>query len=331
MAEAKKEGKVVLYGEIGPALKAKLIDGFEKKYGIEIEFVVGRPPEVAQRYLQERTANLHLADVFITGQTTTSTVLKPRGVLAPVRPHLVMPEVLDMKAWPEGRLPFLDADELVVPLISAFRSGVAVNTDLVKKGQLASYRDLLNSMWKEKITLSDPSMPGAGGTLVAFLMLKGMGVQEGEKYLQQLATLNPFITRDTRLHMESVARGKYSIGMGPTPQVLADLAGAGAPVAWAPMQEGGIVIPGGSAAALPDKPSHPRAAALMLNYLLSRDGQLAFSESRGEPARRLDVPTAHVLPGTMPQPGEKAFWLDEDFVLKEPTFYPLSREIFGIK
>ena len=80
IANAKKEGKVVVYGNIGPLLKKNLTDGFKGKFGIEMECVVGRPPEVATRYLQERTANIRIADFFIAGQTTTTTLLKPKGV-----------------------------------------------------------------------------------------------------------------------------------------------------------------------------------------------------------------------------------------------------------
>src|SRR3990172_7180257 len=101
-ASAKKEGKVVVYGNVGPLLKKNLTDGFKGRFGIEMEFVVGRPPEVATRYLQERTANVRMNDFFIAGQTTTATLLKPKGVLSPLRPQLILPEVLDSKAWPQG-------------------------------------------------------------------------------------------------------------------------------------------------------------------------------------------------------------------------------------
>ncbi|MBI4333407.1 MAG: extracellular solute-binding protein [Chloroflexi bacterium] len=331
IAGARKEGKVVMYGEIGALLKDRLIQDFQNKYGVQIEFLTGRPPEVAQKYLQERAANLHLPDVFITGQTTTLTLLKPRGVLARVTPNLVLPEVLDTKAWPDGKLPFLDKDEMGVPLISAYRSYFVVNTELVKEGQFTEYKDLLEPRFKGKLTLIDPTTPGAGGTWVAYIMVKLMGREPGEKFMRQLETQELAITRDTRLHVETVARGKYAIAIGPLPQVVADLAAAGSPIAWAKTKEPGMVLTGSFAAAIPDQPPHPNAMALMLNHLLSKQGQLALSEAAGEPARRLDVPSTFALPGTIPPAGVNVVWLDEDFILKEPTFYPLSREILKIR
>lgn len=331
VANARKEGKVVVYGNIGPLLKKNLYEGFKGRFGIEVEFIVGRPPEVATRYLQERTANLRMADFFIAGQTTTTTLLKPKGVLRQLRPQLVLPEVLDPKAWPLGKLPFLDKEELSLALISYYQTSVVVNTDLVKEREVRTYQDFLNPKWKGKIILYDPTMPGAGGTWVAFTMLKAMGREAGEKLMRQLVKQDPVITRDARLHAEGVARGKYAIGIGADNQAVADFIGVGTPIAWARMQEGGIVVGGTFVAALPDNPAHPNAAVLLLNWILSKEGQQLVSQAAGEPARRVDVPRSGLLPGVVPQPGDRVEWVDEEFILTEPTFYPLSKEIFSGK
>jgi ABC-type Fe3+ transport system substrate-binding protein len=70
---------------------------------------------------------------------------------------------------------------------------------------------------------------------------------------------------------------------------------------------------------------------LLINYLLSKEGQLICSEAAGMPAMRTDITTKHALPGTVAQPGDKVMRVDEDFILTEPTLYPLAREIFAIK
>ncbi len=330
VAAAKKEGKLVMYGEIGQILKDRLGQDFQAKYGIQIEYVTGRPPEVAQKYLQEKAAGHNLPDIFITGQTTTITLLKSREVLAPIQPHLILPEVLDMKAWPQGKLPFLDADGTTSALVSAYRSYFLVNTELVKDPQI-SYQDLLDPKWKGKITMIDPTTPGAGGTWVAYIMLRLMGREQGEKYLRQLETQELAITRDTRLHVETTARGKYALAIGPLPQVVADLSKAGAPIAWARTKEAGMVITGSFAMAVPRTPAHPNAATMMLNHLLSKQGQLALSEAASEPPRRLDVSDKFALPGTKAPEGVEVLWLDEDFIVNEPKFYPVSREILKIR
>ncbi len=92
-----------------------------------------------------------------------------------------------------------------------------------------------------------------------------------------------------------------------------------------------MVIPGAYVVALPDKPAHPDAAALMMNFLLSKEGQQVASDSMGLPAIRRDLPVSRTLEEGMPKAGDKVYWLDEEVVLTEPTFYPLAREIFRIQ
>ncbi|MBI4332585.1 MAG: extracellular solute-binding protein [Chloroflexi bacterium] len=330
-AAKKQDGKVILYGEVGPIFKTKVTQAFKEKYGIEVDSVAGKPPEVAQKFLTERGANLALADVLITGQTTTLTVLKPKGVLASPKPLLILPEILDAKVWPNGALPFLDKDERALALIGGYMRFIAVNTEMVKDGEISTYQDLLNPRWKGKITLYDPTIPGNGGTWLAFTMLKALGKDGGEKFLRQLATQDLAVTRDSRFHGETVARGKYAIGIGAAIQIVQDLAQAGAPLTWVKMKEGGLVLPGAFVAALPDRPAHPSATALMLNFLLTREGQQIASEAAGLPAMRQDLPASPALQEAMPKSGDKVYWLDEDFILTEPTFYPLAREILGMK
>ncbi len=161
--------------------------------------------------------------------------------------------------------------------------------------------------------------------------MQAFGRAAGEKYLRQLAAQDPMITRDPRMQSETVARGKYAIGIGDSPQVVQDLAQAGAPIAWARMKEGGLMIPAAFATSLLDKPAHPAAAALMLNFLLSKEGQQIASEAMGLPPMRHDLPLTRSLEESAPKLGDKVYWLDEDLILTELTYYPLVREIFKLK
>ncbi len=328
--EGKKEGKVVLYGEVGPIFKSKVSDAVKKKFGIEVEAVVGKAPEVANKYLTERAANLNIADILITGQTTTLALLKPKKVLISPKPNLLLPEVVDSRVWPQGVLPFLDKDQLVLRLVAGFMTYVTINKELVREGDVTSYADLLNPKWKGKINMLDPSFPGNGGAWVNFLMT-AMGREGGEKYLRQLAAQKPMVTRDARMQGETVARGKYAIGTGSTIQVIQDLITAGTPIAWARMKEGGSMLSGAFVAALPDRPAHPAAAAVLLNFLLSREGQQIASEAIGLPPVRRDIPISPALEDSVPKPGDKVYWMDEELLLREKTFYPLTKEIFGIQ
>jgi ABC-type glycerol-3-phosphate transport system substrate-binding protein len=89
---AKKEGQLVLYSGTG---YPKIFAEFQKKYP-EIKVVTGspsRPPELAQRLVTEGGRNL--VDLFIDGSSTIYYVLYKGKVLDPIKPALILPEVLD--------------------------------------------------------------------------------------------------------------------------------------------------------------------------------------------------------------------------------------------
>lgn len=329
VTEAQKEGKVMLYGEVYPELRTLLIQALKDKFGIELDVVSGKAPEVAQKFLSESQVNVHLADVLMTGQTTTVVVIKPRGVIVPIPPMLVLPEVTDPKAWREGKVPYLDKDAMAVPLVASYRSFLVLNNEMVAEREIQSYQDLLSPQWKGKVIFFDPTITGSGGTWVAFMLTKVMGMEEGTKFLRQFAQQEPVLTRDARFQVESVAKKKYPLGLGASSQVVSDFLRVQAPVEWAKVKEGGIVIPGGAVIAMPQKPPHPNAAAVLFNWLLTKEGQTVFSKGFGHPASRLDVSTEGIDPSVIPREGVKLYWLDEEFIFQESKLIALSREIFG--
>src|SRR5262245_41629795 len=56
VAEAKKEGKVVVYNGTNFKVVRKLGDLFQKQYGIEVEVLEGRASEIRERIRTEQTA-----------------------------------------------------------------------------------------------------------------------------------------------------------------------------------------------------------------------------------------------------------------------------------
>ncbi len=330
VAAAKKEGRVRIYAEAGPELVAAITNGFKDKFGIQVEFVVGKAPNLAEKFLSERVAKLDLADAFFFGGGTLLSTIKPKNVLMDPKPLIFLPEALDAKAWPSGAVPFLDKDKMLVPLTGAYRTFVIINTDLVKKGDVISYRDLADPKWKGKMVMFDPTISGSSSTWVAFILAKIYGMDEGQKYLKQVAAQELAMLKDPLLQVDWVARGKYAMGIGADVQSGSQFFKAGAPIAWANFSEGGLVHPSASVVALPDKPENPNAATLLINWLLTKDGQTAFSQGYGNPAARLGVTTQGLDPFVIPPVGGKLYWNDEDLVrLQTTTAIEVSKTIFG--
>ena len=107
-AGAKKEGKVAVIGPPGADRRDALTIGFEKKYGIAVDYHADSGAGILPRLSAERKAERYLWDVVITGTTAGLETLIPARVLDPLEANLILPEVKDLKLWRNGALEFLD-------------------------------------------------------------------------------------------------------------------------------------------------------------------------------------------------------------------------------
>lgn len=332
VAEAKKEGVISVWSAgPGPATRIAVSNGFKEKYGIEAQFTTfQRGEELATRLQRERAAGLDTADVLFTGTTTVLIVLKPAGVLGSTEPFLLLPEVKDPKLWTGGRFPFVDSEKLAIQMIAAIQRYIAFNTDLVKKGEITSYKDLLNPRYKGKMTMNDPTLGGPTLSMMTFLAREVWSLDEAKDFLRKLVKdQEVVIQRDVRLHLESVARGKYAIGIGPWPDVFTELIRAGAPLDAAITREGITVSAAAGGLGLPAMQAHPNATRLFVNWLLSKEGQTVLSKGYGWPSMRTDVPTDHIHPLFLPGPDEKQFPDDEAKVLFGGQMRAINAEVIA--
>lgn len=81
-----------------------------------------------------------------------------------------------------------------------------------------------------------------------------------------------------------------------------------------------------------DKPAHPNAAKLFVNWLLSKEGVTIWTKAGDVQSARLDVATDFLSPEKVRQPAVKYYYLEkEEFLTKESDLYRQAREIFGIR
>lgn len=327
IAGAKTEGKVVAYSTAGAPVRAALSEEFKKKFGLELEFVTGRSAELVQKIFTEQRAGIYLGDIYIGGGTDHIISLKPGGALDPLKPALFHPEVINEKAWWNGTLPFIDKDRKYSLAFSLFPvMPVVINSDLIKTGELKSYKELLGPKWKGKVVLCDPTTPGGGLRWVGVIGDKLIGYD----YLRDIAKQDLMITRDERQGVEWVARGKYSIVIGPKTDPVAEFIKAGAPIKWLPMEEGTWLVGGPGIVASINKAAHPNATKLFVNWLLTKEVQTIYSRVNLAQSARLDVPTDHLEAIRLRDEKTKYFNSeDEEFLQRENEFMTLAKEIFG--
>ncbi len=311
---AKKEGTVSAYAAgWGPPTRTALTEAFKAKYGITLEFTAfGRGAEMVTRVEKEKAAGLNLVDFFPTGTGTLMTIMKPKNLLGSIEPLLVLPEATDPKAW-GGKLPFVDKAKMAFHMTASLQRYIMYNTNMIKKGELTSFSDLLKPQYKGKITMNDPSMTGPGNSMMAFLALDAWNLQEAKDFLIRLIKQqNAEIQRDSRVHVESVARGKFAIGLGPWPDVMNEFMKAGAPLDLVVLKEGTTVSAAAGAFGIPTAMVHPNATKLFINWLLTKEGQTILARNYGNPSMRQDVPTEGINPLFLPRPGERLIMETED-------------------
>ncbi len=329
LAEARKEGELVVM--IGPGVpvsyRQEIAKELQAKYGFTTNFVVGQGSQLAQRVIQEARAGLDSTDLYISGATTMSVNLKPAGLLQPIEPLLILPDVISPKTWFEGKLPLSDKDRMIMTFSAYVQSGLSYNAQYITRDELQSYKDLLHPKLKGKIVVSDPTIPGAANQWVSTIGLRVMGID----WLRQFAKHDLTITRDLQLLVQSVARGKYYVAIG-AGGLWGDAQQAGVQVFEHSPKEGGFLTGGWGNVVVFKKTPHPNATRVFLNWFLTREGQTLFAKAVKQQSARLDVPTDFLNPWEMRQPGVNVFDArSEDFNLESLKDSGIKKELFGSK
>lgn len=272
---AKSEGQVTVYGS--DTFELFLRREFQKRYpDIRVQYVGGRGPVIGPKILTERRAEKYLADLVLTGPGTPYRVLYQAKVLEPIGPQLILPEVLDRSQWFQGKHHYVDAEEKYVFIYEAtVQSGdIAYNTKLVAPRDLRSYSDLLHPKWKGKIVAMDPKVSGTVSRGVRFFFFQP---QLGPTFLKRLfGEMELTLSRDFTQMVNWLAVGKFSLAIFSSG--VEDATKQGLPVKeFSPghFAEGAAISPFNGTVSLTSRAPHPNAAKVALNWLLSRDGQIA--------------------------------------------------------
>jgi ABC-type Fe3+ transport system substrate-binding protein len=265
VAAAKQEKQVVWYTvQTIPQLVRPLVDAFEKKYGVTVNYVRANSSDVALRIEQEAKGGQHLADVF--DGTGTMPPLK--------RDNLVMAWVPDFThAWPKD---VADPDSYWVAT-NYFVNNVAINTDLVPAAQEPhQWSDLLDPKWRGKMAWGSSQSSSAGPGFIG-LMLKDYGEEKGMDFIKAMAKQDiAGIPVAARQILDQVIAGEYAVGLMTFNHhsVISDKLGA--PVKWLPFSPSLVTV--NTVSILKDAP-HPNAAKLFVDFMMSDEGQIIFRDN----------------------------------------------------
>jgi iron(III) transport system substrate-binding protein len=283
IAGAKQEGELTYYSAmiVNQALRP-LTAAFQKKYPfIKIAFWRADSEEIETKLSAEMRANNLIGDVI------EGTGIGELAVRAGLAQPILSPQLAGI---PEK---MRDPDHLWVPTRMSYFS-IAYNTRLVPAGtEPKTYDDLLDEKWKGRMAW--PLLSAIGAPLFVTNLRLAWGEDKAMAYLRKLRTQNivNFGAGNPRTLVDRVIAGEYPIAL----QIFAHhpliSAAKGAPVMSQLLppvasSAGTFVIPKGS--------RHPHAAALLMDFLLSQEGQQILAAAEYLPVRPDVDPLPQIAP-----------------------------------
>jgi iron(III) transport system substrate-binding protein len=288
LAAAKKEGQVTIYiSGYGEVLDAGV---FQREYpDVKVVAVTGQGVQIGQRLFAERRAGKYLADVSSTGANPTYQQFHTAGILAPIKPALILPEVLDESKWWGGKHWYIDPQaQHVFAYVGNVTGTGAYNPSQVNPAEFKSYWDFLNPKWRGKIATRDIRIPGPGADNMRFFYHHP---DLGPTFIFRLfSEMDLALTRDFRQGIDWVAQGKFPLALFFSGSDVRKAQSQGLAVDTLDndqFKEGAPLGVGfGTMGILKDAP-HPNAAKVFVNWYLSRKGQAAL---QNEIAKSADGP-----------------------------------------
>mgnify|MGYP005995042747 CR=1 FL=1 len=294
IAAAEAEGKVVWYTTmiVDQAVRP-IAAAFEAKYpGIKVEFSRAGSGDTALKIVNEGQAGRMMGDVF-DGTATFASVM-PAGAVEPYVPESAagIPDTFKSSdgSWHALNFYFLTT---------------VYNTDLVAPEDVPkTYEELLDPKWKGQMVWSvvpEPvAAPGFAGNV-----LMTMGEEEGTAYLDKLAAQDiTSMSSSQRTVLDRVIVGDFPIGLMCFNHHVAISQDKGAPVDWIRMEP---LVASASLLGLIKGGPNPNAGKLLIDYILSEEGQTVLAGTGYLPTRPGVASKVPDLVPTGPTPFETTF------------------------
>ncbi len=313
IAAAKAEKQVVWYTTQAVAdLVEPLVKGFETRYGIKVAYSRINATELVLKVTNEAKANRQESDVV--DGTFSVASLKRTGLILKYLPD-------SAKAYPKD---MIDPEGYWVAT-NVYVATPAVNNDLVPKGQEPkTLADLLDPKWKNKIVWSIVPGSATGAGFIA-AVLKQEGEEKTRAFLRELSKQNiAGVTFPARTVLEQVISGEYAMIIQNFNSQAVVAAAKGAPVRWIPLSPASVVLT--VAAVVKDSP-HPNAGKLLLDFLVSTEGQAIFRDTDYVPAHpQVAAKDASVRPDGANMKAE--YFTPEETDAQMPKWTALFNEFF---
>jgi iron(III) transport system substrate-binding protein len=251
---AKQEGTVVVYTNPAQLTDPAAVKAFEDKYGITVKLVRDSSGAIIARVDQERATGTVGADVAFHTEVGWWRLRATAG-------DLVAPTGPAVKDWPKTS-GATSSQPFIVPTTQVYELGV--NTNLVKTGDITTWKDVLKPQFKGKVGIQDYLSTGVGG------QYEWLDTEIGPNGLQALRAQNPKNYASPNTRVQALASGEIAADIFGLRYAYAPLIQAGAPITLIdPPDTYGLPLGMG----ILKVAQHPNAAQLFEDFFMTQQGQ----------------------------------------------------------
>jgi iron(III) transport system substrate-binding protein len=243
------------------------LNEFQKKYPfIQPELFRLGPESLHAKVLTEAKAGRHIFDVKSTNVVQLGLLMRDRYVA----PYLA----LEREGIPAG----LKDKEGYWTAMNLRPWVLAYNTKMVSaKEAPRDWWDLMEPKWKRAIGMEEDETEWYAA------LSEYWGKEKAQKFMRGLAGQNPWIRSGHNLVTQLNGAGEFPLSISLANRVE-EMKGQGAPIDWVDTTD--PVILGASVIALSFHASHPNAGRLLIEYVLSREGQTILRKFDRIPAHK---------------------------------------------
>jgi iron(III) transport system substrate-binding protein len=268
--EARKEGELVWYGVMATDRAGEVIRAFEKTYPfVKIRFQPGNAGRQLEQLMIEHRTKKYQADVINTRRSYVGVMAKA-GAVSRYRTPL-------RAALRDG---FIDKDGFVNSIYAQPRVFLYNSRMVARENAPRSFNDLLDPRWKDKLAMDTTDYDWLA-SLIDFY-----GRDKALEFAGRLAKQQINFRRGLTLLAQLAVAGEFPLVIDVFPEEILPMKRAGAPAEFV-LSEPFVPVKTPTTISISSGAPHPHAAALFVDFLLSKAGQDVLA-AQGRWASRKD-------------------------------------------
>lgn len=261
-AARKEGGKVVAYGSLENTAMDPIVQAFERKTGMRVEYFRASATKAMERALAEHRAGKPAFDVMVNNSGAIA-IMKKEGLFS----RYISPSA---NAFPKDEI-----DPEVGPAYRHTPIGIIYNKSVLRPADAPkSLEDLLNPKYRGKFVMPDPTQHTTTMQWLASLY-KIMGNESAEKFIRDLGATKPILAESFAPSAERVSTGETPIAISLVRYVVT-FAETGAPVDYVRMSK---MLSTGQYVGLNHKAPRPNAGKAFIDFFLSAESMKLLAKA----------------------------------------------------